>query len=64
MMPTIATPISHSRDCHIALSRLTGFCAGTGSRLTRDGRMSIRVFGGFRCLLTRSKLRAQCLPAS
>lgn len=58
MIPTMASPISHSRDCHIAFSRLAGFCVGTGSRLTREGRMSTRVFGGFRCLLTHSRLRA------
>jgi hypothetical protein len=42
IMPTMASPISHSCDCrHNALSRLNGFSGGGGSRRMREARGSL-----------------------
>ena len=66
IMPTIASPISHSRDCqrgcHSAFSRLAGFCSGGGSRRIRDGGTSAVLFPGFLGLLTGRDPTRRPLP--
>ena len=53
-MPTKASRISHSLERHSALSKLTGFSGGGGSRRMRDGRGAVLILPVPNALLTHA----------